>query len=412
MSPVALIVQRAAGEPPDLEALAQQEGFWTRRVGDAETARTLLRNDAIDVCLLREPLPGAEELVASAAGCEVVVVGRAGADSQLRRRSVATVACDAPSVASLLRSLSRIRALEGERDELRRVLRDAGRFDRLVGTSAPMQRVFDAILLAARDARPVLVRGAAGGGKEAVARAVHRASVRRHGPFVCFDCERLGGDATGTSLVRASERARGGTLLLRRLEALTPGAWPELQRLVAAGRPESRLMATLTRLPDPSTAEAGGGRALPLFRDAHWLVLPPLASRPDDVECLADHFLAQLNHELGARKRWTLRAIARLRQADWKGGVSELESAVRQAFLSGATELDVHHLPLPRLLETETGERLAVDVGCPIAAMEKRLILATLEQCRGNKPQAARLLGISLKTLYGRLSAYRGAHAG
>jgi DNA-binding NtrC family response regulator len=150
--------------------------------------------------------------------------------------------------------------------------------------------------------------------------------------------------------------------------------------------------------------------------------LPRLRERGDDIEVLAEHFLAQVNRKEGSAKRWDDAALARLREYDWPGNVRELRNAVERAAILADSVIRPEDLPPgPRAScgsvvaanrSDEDGAVLRVEVGESIAEAERRLILATLEQLDGDKKRAAELLGISLKTLYNRLSVYAAAQTG
>jgi DNA-binding NtrC family response regulator len=136
--------------------------------------------------------------------------------------------------------------------------------------------------------------------------------------------------------------------------------------------------------------------------------LPPLRERGDDLVLLAEDFLAGLNKESEAPpKAFTRAALARLRAHSWPGNVRELRNVVQRAYILAANDVDVDSLPLGGVSEDRSGTSLVVRVGTTIEEAEKRLILATLEHCAGDKKKAAEILGISLKTLYNRLNVYR-----
>jgi DNA-binding NtrC family response regulator len=130
------------------------------------------------------------------------------------------------------------------------------------------------------------------------------------------------------------------------------------------------------------------------------------------VELLAEHFLERLNRENATEKRFTEGALDRLRSYAWPGNVRELKHVVERAYILATTDVGedcvlVAGAPEPASA-TETDERLDVTVGLSVAEMERRLVLATLAHCDGNKAKAAEILGISLKTLYNRLNVYKG----
>ena len=124
---------------------------------------------------------------------------------------------------------------------------------------------------------------------------------------------------------------------------------------------------------------------------------------------LAENFLTEFNVREGTSKRWSERAQRRLQSYWWPGNVRELRNVVeRAAILSGDVIADPS-LPesLPEHPQAGAGGGFLVQAGLPLSEVERRGILATLRMVRGDKREAARRLGISLKTLYTRLKAYK-----
>jgi DNA-binding NtrC family response regulator len=158
--------------------------------------------------------------------------------------------------------------------------------------------------------------------------------------------------------------------------------------------------------------ESHAARLLPELLDrlsVCTIPVPPLRERDDDVELLAHYFLAVLNSEEGTSKRFSAQSLSCLRQHAWPGNVRELRNAVHRAFIFADGDLDLAgalERPL-RLSSNGDAEVLRVPVGTPLADAERWMIIATLRKCQGNKTRAAALLGVSLKTLYNRLNAYR-----
>jgi DNA-binding NtrC family response regulator len=135
--------------------------------------------------------------------------------------------------------------------------------------------------------------------------------------------------------------------------------------------------------------------------------LAPLRERGDDIEILALHFLGELNAEAGSSKSFSADAIRRLRRHPWPGNVRELRNVVQRAFLMSGDVLDEEVLPREEIRIIErTKPAITIPLGASIATADRLLLLATLDHCEGDKRQAARMLGISLKTLYNRLHEY------
>ena len=138
--------------------------------------------------------------------------------------------------------------------------------------------------------------------------------------------------------------------------------------------------------------------------------LPPLRDRGEDIVLLAVHFLDELNQSSGTAKRLSASARERLMRYGWPGNVRELRNVVQRDHIMGGDELGMDAL-LAVVADSGVPSAVRADgigVGMPLVEVERRMILATLEHCGGDKKQAAQVLGISLKTLYNRLNVYAG----
>ena len=301
----------------------------------------------------------------------------------------------------------------------------------LIGRSRPFLDVLDRIARVAPTDATVLIEGESGTGKELVAKALHELSSRREAAFVPVNCgaipegliesELFGherGSFTGADRTQPGtiERAGGGTLFLDEISEMPLHMQVKLLRVLESREVQRvgasqaipadvRVLAATNR--DPTRAIREGRLREDLyFRIAVFpIVLPPLRERRGDVELLAFHFLHRLNERHGTAKRWAAGAVAELERREWRGNVRELKNAVDRAFILAD---DVVRLD-PREAGGHAsggGEAVALRAGISIAEAERALILLTLEQTGGNKSDAARMLGVSLKTLYNRLNVY------
>lgn len=318
--------------------------------------------------------------------------------------------------------------------ELREETRSRG-LGELLGDCAAMRDLFDQIRRVAPTRASVLIVGESGVGKDLVARTIHQLSPRSSEPFLAVNCAAISpslleaelfgheaGALPGTPLAAAGyfERAKQGTLLLDGVTELPTEMQVKLLNALESGtmrrvgsdevRPiRCRVLAATTRDPERAVAE-GRLRADLLYRLADFpLFVPPLRERDDDVELLAHHFLANLNAEQGTAKRFSGDSLLCLRQHNWPGNVRELRNVVHRAFILAATELDLRKVVGKPMIQTVNGDALTlrIPVGTNLADAERWMIIATLKKCGGNKTRAAALLGVSLKTLYNRLNAYR-----
>ena len=328
----------------------------------------------------------------------------------------------------LSRALRRGRRLEMEN----RLLRHDGA-PRMIAEAPVMRPVLELVARVGPSDANVLVTGEHGTGKELVARILHASSARAPRAMVTvnagglsegvFESELFGherGAFTGarTERVGRFELADGGTLFLDEIANVPIAQQAKLLRVLQTGEYErvgsSRTRRVSVRLVSATNAdlhaEVAGGRFREdlLFRiNTVEIRLPPLRDRREDVELLAQHFLATLNKEHDTAKEFTRPAVNRLKSHNWPGNVRELKNLVHRAFILADEHIGLDALPLG--VQETPGSNLNVKVGTSLGEAERRLILATLEECDGDKKKAAEILGISLKTLYNRLNEYKTA---
>src|SRR5262245_30754186 len=228
------------------------------------------------------------------------------------------------------------------------------------------------------------------------------------------------------------EQATGGTLFLDEVSEMPQELQVKLLRVLETATVmriggekavgvDVRVIAATNRVPEQAVQEGKLREDLWYRLNVFPVALPPLRERVGDIEVLAEHFLAELNTAGGTRKYWSAAAKAALQRYPWPGNVRELKNLLHRAYILAEEEIGVQRLPSEVLgggvatvteltrgdNRPELGATLAVQVGSSVAEVEQRLIMATLEACGGNKQKAAEVLGVSLKTIYNRLNAYR-----
>jgi len=309
------------------------------------------------------------------------------------------------------------------------------RYGLLYGASAPMRELYQQVEKVAPTALTVLIVGESGTGKELVARTLHEKSPRSAGPFMPVNCgaipptliegELFGhekGSFTGAIQQHAGyfERAAGGTIFLDEITEMAPEMQIKLLRVLETSSfhrvggteqisSDVRVIAATNRDPQAAVQE-GRFREDLLYRLAVFpLRVPPLRERPTDIELLAQRFLDQLNAAEKTHKRFARNTLDGLRHYHWPGNVRELKNAVHRAFILADAEVEVQNPePAPRNRRAVRREgSLELSVGIPLPDAQRELILATLAHFGGDKRQTASTLGISLKTLYNRLDAYK-----
>jgi two-component system response regulator HydG len=307
-------------------------------------------------------------------------------------------------------------------------------FGSIMGQSAEMRRLYRNISKLAPARRPVLLLGESGSGKETVARAIHSHGLCPERPFVAIDCgsepllveSELFGRAKGSPAWAAKSDKLGvaGAIFLDEIGALSPELQAKLVRALqerdirsTGDDPvEARIIAASSRDLELAVQQGTFRRDLYFRLNVVSLRIPPLRDRRDDINLLAEHFLQSWSAENGVRCSVSPAAMELLVSYDWPGNVRELKECLQQAADSrpGAM-LDVNDFPAHiRSSETRVGAKAAPARGAnilPLAEVERRAILNTLERLNGDKLMTARALGIGKTTLYRKLKEYGTADA-
>ncbi len=324
----------------------------------------------------------------------------------------------------------------------REIVSAQSRFGLLLGASPAMKSLYEIIERVAPTNTTVLIVGESGTGKELVAKTIHDKSARCNEPFLALNCgaipanlieaELFGherGSFTGATRLHRGyfERADGGTLFLDEIIEMPVELQVRLLRVLETGRffrvggsgeipTDVRIIAATNRDPRQAIADGRVREDLVYRLSSFPIRVPALRERDEDSVLLARVFTEELNDEYGSDKVLSPEAEERIRTAIWRGNVRELRNVVQRAFILADdwVEIDVAcGLPAtdgsrPGGPEEFDGTRFTVNVGATLAEVERQTILSTLRFCRENKREAAKVLGISLKTLYTRLALYRG----
>jgi two-component system, NtrC family, response regulator AtoC len=340
---------------------------------------------------------------------------------------------NAKQLQSVLSRVARPADLKAEINKLRGDLRSLGHFGRLIGVSAAMQKVYDQIARVAPTPATVLITGESGTGKELVSQTIHDLSRRKKELFIPINCGAISpqlieseifghekGSFTGATRLHRGyfERAYGGTLFLDEITEMPTELQVKLLRVLETNtfmrvggdehlETDVRVIAATNRPLGEAVAQ-GKLREDLLYRlQVFPIHLPPLRERAEDIDLLANHFLAEINRTESAHKAFTAEALAQLRTYPWTGNVRELKNVVHRAFIMADDMIDAPYLPRELgVLPVVDGNFLNVGVGMKIAEVERRLILTTLKHCEGSKEKTAEMLGVSVKTLYNRLREY------
>src|SRR6202522_3807000 len=442
--------------------IATDLGFVPQTVSTIAAARTLLRDQGVDILLLDLRAPLGEglgllhEIKALNPGL-VVVVMTAYATVPAAVEAMRTGAADYLTkpfamdelAAVLERALERTmerRTVEGASRQLRESLRSNLGLGNLIGRSPEMDKLYRILAKVAQSSHPVLILGESGVGKELVARSIHSNGPHADRPFVPIDCGSLvptlmeselfgyvKGAFTGANHAKEGllASAQGGTVFLDEIGELPMDLQAKLLR--ALQEKEVRPVGATHRVAINVRILAATNRNLAAMveqgrfrKDLYYrlsvvnLRIPPLRERKQDIPLLAAHFLERMSRETGTTHTLSDDALRTMVEYEWPGNVRELEHSIDRActLSSGPivhlgdlpTQLQNFHLqnhrPVP-VASAALGVSSAVRTPVmPLAQLEKQAILDTLRKLNGDKLLAARLLGIGKTTLYRKLKEY------
>jgi two-component system response regulator PilR (NtrC family) len=307
-----------------------------------------------------------------------------------------------------------------------------------------MKRIFELVRKVADTRTNIIVRGESGTGKELVARALHRLSDRKDRPFIAVNCgaipeslmeSELFGHVRGAFTGATSDRdgvfaaAHGGTLFLDEVGELSPAMQVKLLRVLQERRVrpvggtaerdvDCRVVAATNRDLEAAIAANEFRQDLYFRLNVVAIVLPPLRHRKEDIPVLAQRFFERFNAEMGGRLRGiSPEAMQRLLGHEYPGNVRELENLIERAVaLEGDEVLGPEQLPP---LTASPADAHASEPARPTASsfpadgielervledLERRLIEEALARAHGVRKDAAKLLGISFRSMRYRLA--------
>lgn len=431
ISPTVLIVDDDLDFATATADFARARGFMPSLARSLGQTRKIMERERSDLTLLDLSLPDGSsfELLDELAASE--------------RRRVATMT-DQPTVESAARAMSlpvldylvkplcpiQLDALLINASARARAPAIQPAMGGLVVGCAAMRGVIDELSRIAPTRASVLLAGESGTGKELVARALHEKSGRA-GRFVAVNCgaiapellaSHLFGHERGSFTGAASrhvgyfEQANGGTLFLDEVTEMPPSLQVYLLRVLETGRitrvggtghvaVDARVIAATNR--DPVAAIDNGQLREDLFyRLADFIVtLPPLRERDDEVLLLSHLFVERLNEEHNLNKRLAPGAEHVLMQHTWPGNVRELRSVIQRSFLLSDDDMvRIHSLDRRVASSCQDPTTVTFKVGMSYAEVEREMLLKTLESYGHDKREAAKALGVSVRTIHNQLA--------
>jgi DNA-binding NtrC family response regulator len=419
----------------------REEGYEVHVAEDANEALTRMAETKFDAALLDIKMRGTDGIELQKRLHEIdpeliciMMTGYASVETAVvalknGAYDYVTKPLDPDEIAHIVKNALSHRHAKEENLRLRETVAEIGQHPDLVGQSAAMKKVFDAIETVGPTDATVLITGESGTGKELVARAIHAASARRFHPMVTIHCGALTetlleselfghekGAFTGAQYRKKGkfEIAEGGTVFLDEIGDISLKTQTDLLRvlqereIVRVGGNQTihvdfRCVAATNKdlevLIDEGKFRPDLFYRLNVFR----IELPSLRDRKDDIPLLVDHFVRKFSLQMNKKiTRVAPAAMYALQQHGWPGNVRELENAVERAMVVAQE---------PELRETdfilkgkngaapESGVKTLEDI-------EKAHILRVLEECGWNQTRAAEVLDIDRVTLHNKLKKY------
>ena len=445
--PQILLIDDEAIALTNLTHVLQREGYDVTACRSGEEGLEALRKAEFDLVLTDLKMPGIDglevlrEVHASHADVPVIVItGYATLNSAVEAMKAGAYHYIAKpfrlaEAREVVRSALELRRVKLENRELRLRVEQLRSPHTLITQDLGLQRLLETARQVATTDSSVVIYGESGTGKELLARYVHQCSRRAQGPFVAFNCGALSEDLAASELfgyekgaftgaqsrkIGLFEAAQGGTLFLDEVAELPASVQIKLLRVlqerevlrVGAVEPvkiDVRVLAASNR-DLKEAAETGRLRHDLYFRlNVVTLSLPPLRERRDDIPLLAYFLLRKFAVTMDRPVREiSPEAMQRLTEYDYPGNVRELSNFVeRGVALAQGEVLDVAHLPqhLGRLTVRVFTPELAA-APATLEAQEKEHILRALELAKGNRSEAARMLGIDRVSLWRKLKKF------
>jgi DNA-binding NtrC family response regulator len=430
-----------------LELLLQEWGYEVRSACDGTQGKELAESYDPDIVVTDVVMPQASglELLRALKGDKsdrpvILVTAQGSIDMAVEAMKqgaldFVTKPLDYEKFKAILEVAQRDIELRQESQKLTSQLEKGAGFGDFVGTSKAMREVYELIQSLGTSDASVIVTGESGTGKELVARTIHNLSARSNGPFVAINAAAIPenlmeseifghekGAFTGAVGVRAGcfELANRGTLFLDEIAEMPLNLQPKLLRVLEDGKVrrlggrqefsfDVRVLAATNQEPR-NALESGNLREDLYYRlNVFTVALPSLRERKADIQLLAQHFIVEFNRKHNARVNGPREeALELLKNYSWPGNVRELRNVMERAvILARGDWIEPSHLP-PYILNpgADSAAKIVLPIGVTAAEAEKELILKTLEKAGHNKAEAARRLGLDVKTIRNKLKSY------
>ncbi|MBO8130562.1 MAG: sigma-54-dependent Fis family transcriptional regulator [Candidatus Marinimicrobia bacterium] len=431
-----------------LKEALEESGYEVSDAKDGETALNMLEENSYDLVISDLMMPGMDgiklleiiKIKYPGIGVFIITaygtVERAVEALQKGAYDFITKPFSISHLKTRIENFFNYQYLKNENKELKRKLDREEKYKKIVGKSEVIKKILEQIDIVARTDMPVFIQGESGTGKELIAEAIHYSSDRNDGPFIRVNCSAipetlfestLFGHEKGafTNAMRTFkgmfEEANGGTFLLDEISEIPISMQVKLLRVLQEGKitrvgstkeipVDVRIIATTNR-DIKQLVVSGKFREDLFFRlNVFPIYIPPLRERIEDIPLLVEHFIRKYGDKYNncREKRVDPETIGHLMKYRWPGNIRQLENVIKRAILLSGEESVIKrkHLQV-EIDEIGSKETSEFDYVMSLAEMERKLIFNALKKTRNNRTHAAKLLGISVRTLRNKLNEYR-----
>ena len=441
-----LVVEDELNIRTALVTMLEKRGYVTRSAGTAEEALRVLDETTMDLVItdLKMPGIGGLELLRRVKeawqATEVVVMTAYGSIEtaveamRLGAYDYITKPIDRDRFPVLVEKALERHFLASENQELRDRLETRARFEDMIGDSALMHQIYNLVEMVAASDVTVLVAGESGTGKELLARAIHQKSPRASGPFISVNCgalpetllesELFGYEkgaytgAMGTKVGRF-ELADGGTLFLDEIGELSLKPQVDFLRVLETKefrrlggtkviKVDARIIAATNRNLEEAVKQGIFREDLYYRLNVIPLRVPPLRDRAEDIPLMVQSFLREFALKHGRQPQEVSREAMRLlRLYAWPGNIRQLRNVMERLMITVKDRVvEPCHLPDEIQASKEHIRTVLVTLGSTLEEIEREVIRRTLAEVTNHRERAAKILGISPRTLQYKIKEY------
>ena len=445
-----LVVDDEKGIRESLKVILELEGYEVKSAPAADRALELVQNNGVFdfiICDLR--LPGRngiellKEIRETGVSSVVIMISaygtidnsieaiKSGADDYINKP------INSEELILRMRMAKERKELQIENKNLKKELGYMGEFKEIVYSSEVMAGVLELSMKASQFKTTVLITGESGTGKDLIARTIHNRSSRKNSPFVAVNCAAIpetlieselfgyvkgafsGASSDKTGLIEEAEK---GTLFLDEIGEIPLSLQPKLLRVLQeeelrrlgdtkTKKVDLRVIAA-TSLDIQQSAKEGGFREDLFYRLSVFPIhIPPLRERKDEIPLLVSHFITKYNQKLGRSvKDVTPEVMESLMHYEWFGNIRELENVIERAMILSDTE----YIGDVELNNGAVKDNVRIDTWLSSLSfeeakqkIERKYIERALNETGGNRTKAAKLLGISRRSLIYKLKEYQ-----